>query len=65
MLYVIIFLIHIIYIIFIKFFRFNKCKDIFNGLSYYDLDLELEEDQEKLKILKILVPQRIIEPEIK
>lgn len=45
--------------------RDEKCKELFNGLSYYDLDLELEEDQEKMKILKILVPQRIIEPEIK
>ena len=28
-------------------------------------DLELEEDQEKMRILTILVPQRIIEPPIK
>jgi biopolymer transport protein ExbD len=45
--------------------RDEKCKELFNGLSYYDLDLELDEDQEKMKILEILVPQRIIEPEIK
>lgn len=45
--------------------RDEKCKEIFNGLSYYDLDLELDEDQEKLKILRILVPERIIEPAIK
>lgn len=45
--------------------RDEKCKELFNGLSYYDLDLELEEDQEKMRILKILVPQRIIEPPIK
>ena len=45
--------------------RDEKCKELFNGLSYYDLDLELEEDQEKLRILTILVPQRIIEPPIK
>jgi biopolymer transport protein ExbD len=45
--------------------RDEKCKEIFNGLSYYDLDLELDEDQEKLKVLRILVPERIIEPAIK
>ena len=45
--------------------RDEKCKEIYNGLSYYDLDLELEEDQEKMKILKLLVPERIIEPPIK
>jgi biopolymer transport protein ExbD len=44
--------------------RDEKCKEYFNGLSYYDLDLELEEDQEKLKILRILVPEKIIEPPI-
>jgi hypothetical protein len=41
-----------------------KCKEYFNGLSYFDLDLELDEDQEKLKILRILVPEKIIEPPI-
>jgi len=45
--------------------RDEKCKEIFNGLSYYDLDLKLDEDQEKMKILRILVPERIIEPAIK
>lgn len=45
--------------------RDEKCKEIFNGLSYYDLDLELDEDQEKMKILRVLVPERIIEPAIK
>ena len=45
--------------------RDEKCKEIYNGLSYYDLDLELEEDQEKMKILRLLVPERIIEPPIK
>jgi len=45
--------------------RDEKCKEIFNGLSYYDLDMELDEDQEKMKILRILVPERIIEPAIK
>ena len=45
--------------------RDEKCKELFNGLSYFDLDLELEEDQDKMKIISILVPQRIIEPEIK
>ena len=44
--------------------RDEKCKELFNGLSYFDLDLELEEDQEKLKILEILIPMRIIEPPI-
>jgi biopolymer transport protein ExbD len=44
--------------------RDEKSKELFNGLSYYDLDLELEEDQEKMRILEILVPQRIIEPPI-
>jgi biopolymer transport protein ExbD len=44
--------------------RDEKCKEYFNGLSYFDLDLELEEDQEKLKILRILVPEKIIEPPI-
>jgi hypothetical protein len=44
--------------------RDEKCKEYFNGLSYYDLDLELEEDQEKLKVLRILVPEKIIEPPI-
>ncbi len=45
--------------------RDERCKDVYNGLSYYDLDLELEEDQKKKKILEILVPERIIEPAIK
>lgn len=45
--------------------RDEKCKEIFNGLSYYDLDMDLEEDQQKMKIIKILVPERILEPEIK
>jgi len=45
--------------------RDEKCKEIFNGLSYYDLDMELDEDQEKMKILRVLVPERIIEPAIK
>jgi len=45
--------------------RDEKCKEVFNGLSYYDLDLELDEDQEKMKILRVLVPERIIEPAIK
>jgi hypothetical protein len=44
--------------------RDEKCKEYFNGLSYFDLDLELDEDQEKLKILRILVPEKIIEPPI-
>jgi len=38
--------------------RDEKCKEIFNGLSYYDLDMELDEDQEKMKILRVLVPER-------
>jgi len=45
--------------------RDEKCKEIFNGLSYYDLDMELDEDKEKMKILRVLVPERIIEPAIK
>lgn len=44
--------------------RDERCKEYFNGLSYFDLDLELEEDQEKLAILRILVPEKIIEPPI-
>ena len=45
--------------------RDEKCKEIYNGLSYYDLELDLEEDQQKMKILRVLVPERIIEPPIK
>lgn len=41
-----------------------RCKELFNGLSYYDLDLEIEADQEKEKILRVLVPERVIEPPI-
>lgn len=45
--------------------RDEKCKELFNGVSYYDLDSELEGDQEKIRILRVLVPERIIEPPIK
>jgi len=42
----------------------KRCKDVFNGLSFADLDPKNEDDQEKLKILDILVPSRLLEPEI-
>ena len=45
--------------------RDEKCKELFNGTSYYDLDPEIEDDQEKIRILRVLVPERIIEPPIK
>jgi biopolymer transport protein ExbD len=45
--------------------RDEKCKEIYNGLSYFDLDEEIEEDRDKIKTLNILVPERILEPEIK
>jgi len=45
--------------------RDEKCKELYNGMSYKDLDSELEEDQEKIRVLRMLVPERIIEPPIK
>ena len=42
----------------------EKCKEIFNGLSFFDLDATVPEDQEKLKVLDILIPSRLLEPKI-
>lgn len=45
--------------------RDEKCKEIFNGISYKDLDPTVEEDKEKLRILGVIIPRRLFEPEIK
>jgi len=45
--------------------RDKKCKELYSGLSYFDLDLTLEADMERETILRILVPERILEPKIK
>jgi biopolymer transport protein ExbD len=41
-----------------------RCKELFNGMSYNDLDLEIDADQEKERILRVLVPEKVIEPPI-
>lgn len=41
----------------------ERCQEIY-GMSYDDLDLELPEDQDKERVLRVLVPERIIEPAI-
>ncbi len=47
--------------------RDDRAKELFNGLDYKTI-LENQDDEdmvEKMKILKVLVPERIIEPPIK
>ncbi len=44
--------------------RDQRCREIFNGLSYKELDLTLPEDFEKEKILNVLIPEKLIEPAI-
>ncbi len=42
----------------------ERSKEIFNGTSFYDLDPSIPEDNEKIKILDIMVPDRLLEPAI-
>ncbi len=42
----------------------EKCKEIFNGIAYSDLDPANVEDQEKIKVIDILIPNRLLEPKI-
>ena len=44
--------------------RDEKCKEVFNGIAYSDLDIEIPSDLEKKKIIDILIPKRLLEPEI-
>ncbi len=42
----------------------ERCKELFNGYLYDDLDPEIPTDLEKIEVLDIMVPDRTIEPEI-
>ena len=42
----------------------ERSKEIFNGVSYDDLDPEIPSDLEKIAVLDIMVPDRTLEPAI-
>ncbi len=44
--------------------RDEKCKEIYSGISYYDLDPEEAEDLKKMRILELLIPKKVLEPKI-
>ena len=44
--------------------RDERCQELFNGLSYSELKPSDPSDQNKIRILKTLVPERVLEPEI-
>ncbi|MFK8043974.1 MAG: ExbD/TolR family protein [Crocinitomicaceae bacterium] len=42
----------------------ERCKEVFNGYTYDELNPEIEADLEKIEILDIMVPTRTLEPKI-
>lgn len=48
----------------VKRIKNERSKQIFNGYAYDDLDPEIPSDEEKIKVLDILVPDRTLEPKI-
>lgn len=42
----------------------ERSKELFNGISYDDLDPEIPSDAEKIAVLDIMVPDRTLEPPI-
>jgi biopolymer transport protein ExbD len=48
----------------VKQIKNERSKELFNGLSYDDLDPEIPSDQMKIDVLDIMVPDRTLEPPI-